>query len=118
MGLRHAEVEASSTAKSLLHKLEAVDTVLESRMSTLSAHITKVKEEMDAVRRETHGTTLEVKSESAALKAAVEQLKRSASSSQPSTLFPLAVCAQALVVAAVLFYATAGGGKKSRSHLP
>ena len=115
---RHAEVEASSAAKTLLGKLEAVDTVLESRMSTLSAHITKVKEEMDAVRRETHGTTLEVKSESAALKAAVEQLKRSASSSQPSTLFPLAVCAQALVVAAVLFYATAGGGKKSRSHLP
>ena len=35
--------------------------------------------------------------------------------------FPLAVCAQALVVCAVLFYAIAGGGggkRKSSSHLP
>ena len=52
------------------------------------------------------------------IKKMVELLGHANSTSSSGILFPLAVCAQALVVAALLFYTTAGGGKKGRSHLP
>ena len=73
-------------------------------------------EEVDALKKMSHAAAAHKDAESAAIKAAVEQLKHSGGGS--STLFPLAVCGQALVVAALLFYSMAGGGNRRHSHLP
>ena len=82
----------------------------------MNAHLVKLKEEMEEVMKANQRVAEHVKAESRELKAAVEKLKE-VSGGGGSMLFPLAVCAQALVVAALLFYATAGGGKR-HSHLP
>ena len=119
-----ATAEAVSAGKHLLGKVETIDSVLESRLTMLSAQFTKLKEEVDHTRMISQSIQSELRSDSQNLKAVLEQLKKLNGASAGSGAygwFPLAVCAQALVVCAVLFYAIAGGGggkRKSSSHLP
>lgn len=115
-------VDALAAGKTLLGKVETIESVLESRMSTLHAQVKNIKDQVDHERMVSQATQSELKAEAQSVKQILEELKRlnaaSAGSGAGGYIFPLAVCAQALVVTAVLFYAVASGGKRSRSHLP
>lgn len=109
-----AEGSAAESAARLLGKLETVDSVLGSKTSTLEAHMAHLNEKVVELSKQTHATAEHVRTETAAIK----QLMEAMSSSRSSVLFPLAVCGQALIVAALLFYASATANGKRRSHLP
>ena len=61
----------------------------------------------------------DVRAETAEIRKALAEMKHQRSSGSSGWLFPLCVCAQALVVTAVLAHQMLGGGGKGRhSHLP
>jgi hypothetical protein len=99
----------------LVTKVGSIESALESQMSQMHVTMTKMKADMDSLRDTSRATVAEVRGESAAIKKAVEDVQGAA---HPGSLFPLAVCGQTLVVAALLFYSLAGGSRGRRSHLP
>ena len=111
-----AERSHASSLAEIVSKLNSLR-LIEDKVNTMSAAVAHTKSEMDGLRDTTRALVSEIRSDSAALKQAVEDLH--AKSSSGGWLFPLCVCAQALVVAAGLFYSAfgGGGGKKSKGYL-
>lgn len=119
-GAHHNKREVAE--KSHQHSLDQISSrldamkALEHEMSSVVSTLGGVKRDMDALRDTSRAMVAEVRADTAALKQVVEELH--ANSSRSSMLFPLCVCAQALVVAAGLFYSMfAGGAKKSKGYL-
>ena len=119
-GAHHNKREVAE--KSHQHSLDQISSrldamkALEHEMSSVVSTLGGVKRDMDALRDTSRAMVAEVCADTAALKQVVEELH--ANSSRSSMLFPLCVCAQALVVAAGLFYSMfAGGAKKSKGYL-
>ena len=102
-------------SKKVLDKMGKIDETLTEKLSSITVALTKLKQDVDGVRDVSRATVSELRSESAALKAALEEMH---GVTKPSMLFPLAVCGQTLVVAALLFYAMTGAGRRKSSHLP
>ena len=109
--------EGQGSRDTAVRSIEQLEKTVDTQLDKIGSILNKLKQDVDGVRDVSRATVSELRSESAALKAALEEMHNAASSAHGMT-FPLAVCGQTLVVAALLFYAMTGGGGRRRSHLP
>ena len=109
--------EGQGSRDTAVRSIEQLEKTVDTQLDKIGSILSKLKQDVDGVRDVSRATVSELRSESAALKAALEEMHNAASSAHGMT-FPLAVCGQTLVVAALLFYAMTGGGGRRRSHLP
>ena len=84
------------------------------RMASLASELASVKHELESLRSLCKDGSDSAKREAAAIKAAVDDVRNT----RPWTIFPLAVCAQALVLSAFFFYRSGDSGGRRHSHLP
>ena len=121
-GEHHVRREAAETshAQSLANIVSKLNSlkILEQQANSIAHTVSEIKKDMDGMREHTRAIVNDVRAESAAVKQAIEELAKQSGGGGGGWLFPLCVCAQALVVAAGLFYSMYGGGsKKSKGYL-
>ena len=110
----HAASEARARVES---KAAAIEAALSDHGRKVQDGLRSLREEIEGLRTLSRGSVEDVRHEAALVRKAVEAAQASGGSGGGT--FALAVTAQALVVAALLFYRSVGGGGKGRhSHLP
>ena len=97
-------------------QLETLISAVSTTTGNIGTALSMVKDEVAGVKTMARASVSDVRSEAAMLSKAIADVKSSSGGS--SSTFALAVCAQALVLAAFLFYRSMAGGGKRHSHLP
>eukprot|EP00322_Chrysochromulina_rotalis_P012333 CAMPEP_0115830048 /NCGR_PEP_ID=MMETSP0287-20121206/1416_1 /TAXON_ID=412157 /ORGANISM="Chrysochromulina rotalis, Strain UIO044" /LENGTH=249 /DNA_ID=CAMNT_0003283339 /DNA_START=17 /DNA_END=766 /DNA_ORIENTATION=- len=93
------------------------EAAMQSQLKGLNSIVAALKEETSGVRSLVRAVVEDLRKDTDSLQVSIKEVKESVGSGGAG-IFPLAVCAQALVLSAAFLYCSLSGGGKRRSHLP